>query len=447
LSGLDGVVAAILVAVLTLIGLVIVLYTARHYLFTLNRLLGHQRHPYLDIQLADWPHVTILIPAHNEEAVITHILEALLEADYPADRLRIIPINDRSTDRTKEMVDAIAAEYPDRIHPIHRTGGTAGKSAALREATSFVTSDVILVFDADYLPGTGLIKQLVAPFFDPEVGAVMGRVVPLNVNRNLLTRLLDLERSGGYQVDQQARMNLGLVPQYGGTVGGVRKTALEAAGGWNDYMLAEDTDITFRLLLNGWQIVYQNRSECYEEVPETWPARVRQIQRWARGHNQVMRRVGMRLVRSPRVGLFQRIDGAFLLGVYVVAPLVALGWVLTLALFYLGEVPFTALLVTLAVASYGTLGNAAAFFEVAAAVRIDGSRERMLILPFLISGFLVSLVSVCRASVTVSVPWRRRRVVWHKTQRFRREGDAEESGYANGNGNGNGKRNGNGDHP
>ncbi|MFY0104485.1 hypothetical protein ABTP95_22220, partial [Acinetobacter baumannii] len=76
---------------------------------------------------------------------------------------------------------------------------------------------------ADYLPARGLIKQLVAPFFDPEVGAIMGRVVPVNAGANLLTRLLDLERSGGYQVDQTARMNLGLVPQYGGTVGGIRR--------------------------------------------------------------------------------------------------------------------------------------------------------------------------------------------------------------------------------
>ena len=74
----------------------------------------------------------------------------------------------------------------------------------------------------------GLLKQLVAPFFDPEVGAVMGRVVPVNSGANLLTRLLDLERSGGYQVDQQARMNMNLMPQYGGTVGGVR---LSARGG------------------------------------------------------------------------------------------------------------------------------------------------------------------------------------------------------------------------
>src|SRR6202023_1961247 len=151
-------------------------------------------------------------------------------------------------------------------------------------------------------------------------GGVMGRVVPLNTGTNLLTRLLDLERSGGYQVDQQARMNLRLVPQYGGTVGGVRKCALESIGGWLDDTLAEDTDLTYRLLLRGWKTAYQNRSECYEEVPETWPVRIKQIMRWAKGHNQAMVTYSLRLLLGKhRATLRERIDGALLLGVYAMA--------------------------------------------------------------------------------------------------------------------------------
>ena len=85
----------------------------------------------------------------------------------------------------------VAARHPGRIVPFHRTGGKPGKAAALKDATARVKSEIIVVFDADYLPSTGLIRQLVAPFFDPEVGATMGRVVPLNAGRNLVTRLLD----------------------------------------------------------------------------------------------------------------------------------------------------------------------------------------------------------------------------------------------------------------
>ncbi|HWT29203.1 MAG TPA: glycosyltransferase, partial [Methylophilaceae bacterium] len=101
----------------------VLVYTVRHYFFTLNRLFGEQRHPYLDIDTATWPSVSVLVAAHNEEAVIAEALQALLDVDYPADRLQIIPVNDRSTDRTQEIIDAIAAQHPGRLAPLHRRDG------------------------------------------------------------------------------------------------------------------------------------------------------------------------------------------------------------------------------------------------------------------------------------------------------------------------------------
>jgi len=405
---------------LYLIVAAIVVYAIRHYIFTLNRLFGRHRQPYVDIGTAPWPSVAVFLPCHNEAKVVGHMLDALLGADYPVDRLVIIPINDRSTDGTAQVVDDYAVQFPGRIRAIHRSGGPPGKAAALKECSGASDATIHLVFDADYLPGRGLIKQLVAPFFDPEVGAVMGRVVPLNVKRTLLTRLLDLERAGGYQVDQQARMNLRLIPQYGGTVGGVRRAALEHVGGWHDDTLAEDTDMTFRLVLAGWEVVYQNRSECYEEVPETWPARIHQIKRWAQGHNQSLARYWWPLLKRPAHLPWRAVvDGILLLGVFAMAPLLAVGWALAVALYYLGMPPAAGLLVILAIALYGTLGNFAAFFEVAAAARLDGSRGRIKLLPFMIVGFLVSLVSVCLATLAQVFTRRKRDLRWEKTERYR----------------------------
>ena len=396
-------------------------YALRQYLFTFNRLFGTQRHPFVDVRTADWPMVTVLIPAHNEEAVIGDALDALLTADYPADRLTIVPIDDKSTDGTGAIIDVFAERHPGRVVPLHRPDGGQGKAAALADATARTTSEIIVVFDADYLPSRGLLKRIVAPFFDPEVGAVMGRVVPENAGRNLLTRLLELERAGGYQVDQQARMNLSLVPQYGGTVGGVRRAALEQVGGWRTDTLTEDTDLTIRLVIEGWQIVYANRAECYEEVPETWRARQRQIDRWARGHNEVMLRWAWSLLRAP-LPLRQRLDGLLLLGVYALAPIVLLSWAATLVLFYMGRATALPAAAMLTVASYATMGNFAAFFEIAAAMRLDGHRERVRLLPFLGIGFFVSLVAVSLAAV----PRFRTRAAgapappkWHKTPRCR----------------------------
>jgi len=396
---------------------IICLYLVRHWFFAMNRVLGRQRHPYLDIDTATWPPVTVLIPAHNEELVIADSLEAMLELDYPEGLLRVIPINDRSKDKTGEIIDEISARRPDIITPFHRREGRDGKAAALKDAMELVEDEIVLVFDADYIPGRGLIKQLVAPFFDPEVGAVMGRVVPLNVGRNLLTRALDMERSGGYQVDQQARMNLRLVPQYGGTVGGVRKSALEAVGGWHSNSLAEDTDATIRLLMGGWKTVYQNRSECYEQVPETWPTRMAQIVRWARGHNQVLQRYGWKIMTNRRLRFAEKLDGVLLLNVYMVSLLLLLGWGLGAILWYLAVLP-TTLIIILAVTSYSTLGNFALFFEIAAANHLDGSRGRIRLLPFIMLGFLVSLISVTRATLTQSlVRGRDRDIRWDKTER------------------------------
>jgi cellulose synthase/poly-beta-1,6-N-acetylglucosamine synthase-like glycosyltransferase len=404
-----------------IVGLICV-YTARHYWFTLNRLFGFQRHPYIDVDTADWPPVTILVAAHNEEKVIANILTALMDVKYPAHKMLVVPVNDRSTDDTRKIIDEYVERFPGRIRPFHRTEGKGGKAAALKDAMELVETEVILIFDADYIPGAGIIKQLTAPFFDPEVGGVMGRVVPLNCGTNLLTRLLDLERSGGYQVDQQARMNLRLVPQHGGTVAGVRKSALREIGGWDDSTLTEDTDLTYRLLLHGWKTVYQNRSECYEEVPETWPVRIKQIMRWAKGHNQAMVTYSLHLLFGKhRASLRERLDGTLLLGVYIMAPVTVVGWILALTAFYHGIAPLHGIVAILSVTAYAAVGNLAAFFEIAAAVRLDGNRRRLNLLPFLILGFTVSIFSVSWATFTqIKDAITGAEFHWDKTERFRK---------------------------
>ncbi len=409
-----GMVRILLYTFYAVIALVI-LYTIRHYAFALNRMFGRQRHPYLDVDTADWPHVTVLIPAQDEEGVIAAVLTALLEADYPADRMTIVAINDRSRDRTGKIIDEFQARYPGRVQALHRREGLAGKAAALQDAMQVVEDEVVLVFDADYVPGRNVVRQLVAPFFDPEVGAVMGRVVPHNVEQNLLTRLLDLERAGGYQVDQQARMNLHLTPQYGGTVGGIRKSALESIGGWRADSLAEDTDATLRLLVKGWKTVYQNRTECYEQVPSTWPMRIGQVGRWARGHNQALSRYFLALLRSPRASFAEKLDGVMLLNIYMMSPVLLLGWGVGTVLWYMG-ICKPGLIVILLVTAYSTLGNFATFFEVSTAAYLDGSRGRIRLMPFLLLGFLVNLVSVTRATLAPLFSRQPREdVSWHRT--------------------------------
>ena len=399
--------------------IVMLLYTVRHFFFTIVRLLGRQRLYYNDIVTSRMKHISVLIPMHNEEKVLDTVLTALLECDYDADRLEIIPINDNSTDKTREMLDEYHRKY-EFIRPLHRNCADRGKPVGLNDAMRMARGEIIIVFDADYRPARSMLKQIALAFEDPQVGAVMGRVIPYNTNKNMLTRLINLERSGGYQVDQQARYNLRAIPQYGGTVGGFRRDFLLSTGGFNPKVLAEDTELTYRLITNGWKVVYANSAECYEESPESWNIRGRQIRRWARGHNEVLFRYLIPTITSPHLNLFQKIDGLFLLFIYAVPVLLLFGWGVSLALFFLGRMDiFGGWWVLLFLGVYNAFGNFAPFFEIGAALMIDGLPGEALLLPLIMFNFFFYMwnISLGFFDAVVDIVTGRG-VKWDKTIRF-----------------------------
>ncbi|MFN3479042.1 MAG: glycosyltransferase [Thermodesulfovibrionales bacterium] len=397
-----------------------ILYAVRHLLFALNRLTGKQRIYYQDIVDSELPCISVFIPMHNEEKVAANILDLLVVTDYPRSKLEIIPINDHSTDKTMEILNEYASRYP-YIRPLHRNEGKRGKPAALNDALKLANGEIVIVFDADYLPPRGILRDIGVSFKDPEVGAVMGRVIPENTKKNLLTRLIDLERTGGYQVDQQARYNLRLIPQYGGTVGGFRREVVSFLGGFDPNILAEDTELTFRLLINGWKVVYANRIECYEEAPEEWNVRVKQIRRWARGHSQVMFKYLLPLIRTPYLTAIEKIDGLLLLFIYTIPFILLTGIADSIFLFFLGEMQIIeSLVVLLFIAAYNTFGNFAAFYQIGTACLLDGATNRIRLLPLLLFNFLFNMWYTSLGFLDALLDQiTNRETSWHKTKRFR----------------------------
>ena len=139
--------------------IVMLLYTIRHFLFTVVRLLGRQRLYYNDIVSSRMKSISVLIPMHNEEQVLDNVLSSLLECDYDRDRLEIIPINDNSSDRTKEMLDEYHRKY-EFIRPLHRNCPDRGKPVGLNDAMQMARGEIIIVFDADYRPAKNMLKQI-----------------------------------------------------------------------------------------------------------------------------------------------------------------------------------------------------------------------------------------------------------------------------------------------
>ena len=419
---------------------VLALYAIRHFVLAMYRLSLTESRDMMGLVGFVMPRVSVLVPMHNEQAVAADILQALIDCDYDWSRLEILAINDRSEDRTGEIIDEFAARYPN-IKALHRSSGPGGKGAALEFASSEATGEILLVFDADYFPGRALLKQLVAPFCDPEVGAVMGRVVPHNVGTSLLSGLLELERSAGYQISQQARHNLALAPQYGGTVGGVRVSVLRAVGGWNAHSITEDTDLTFRLLSHGLKVAYVNRAECYEEAPESWPVRRRQVMRWATGHTECLHRFWRPVLLSRWLTLPEKVDALFVLSCYWTAPVLVLGWLASLVLFFSPQ-GHTApvFVVALALVGYQLFGSEATFVELGIGALLDGNRDRVLLMPLNLFNFFASTGAICTALLKYYLGslFGTGTHTWHKTIRFRGDGNGTNGHTLPNGGNGNG---------
>jgi cellulose synthase/poly-beta-1,6-N-acetylglucosamine synthase-like glycosyltransferase len=116
----------------------------------------------------DWPEVTIVISAYNEEDFIEKKIENSFQLDYPAELLKIICITDGSNDRTSEIV----SKHPG-IQLMHQAL-RQGKSAAMNRAIREVGTEIVIFSDANTLLNPGAIRAIVRHYEDPRVGGVAG---------------------------------------------------------------------------------------------------------------------------------------------------------------------------------------------------------------------------------------------------------------------------------
>ncbi|MGG6462856.1 glycosyltransferase family 2 protein [Solilutibacter silvestris] len=118
-----------------------------------------------------WPWITVVIAAHDEEARIAGRVRDILAQDYPADRLRVIVVDDGSSDATARVADV--GDPRCRVIALARNGG---KATALDAALRAVTTPITVFADARQRFAPGTLRALVRPFSDPQVGAVAGEL-------------------------------------------------------------------------------------------------------------------------------------------------------------------------------------------------------------------------------------------------------------------------------
>lgn len=223
------------------------------------------------------PRVSIIVPAYNEEVNIVSSVNNLLKTTYPD--FEIVFVNDGSKDRTFEVAREAFGENP-RVRLYDKENG--GKASALNYGIEHSTGEIMVCIDADTQLQADAISYLIPHFADENVAAVSGNVKVGN-EVNLLTRWQAIEYITSQNFDRRAFDLLNSITVVPGANGAFRKTALEEVGLYTTDTLAEDCDLTIRLLRKGYRVVNDPKAIAYTEAPETVNMFLRQRFRWNYG--------------------------------------------------------------------------------------------------------------------------------------------------------------------
>ena len=238
--------------------------------------------PLYRLPLKETPPVSIIVPAFNEEMNAVKTIENLLLQDYP--NFDILFIDDGSTDNTYEIVLAAFCNH-DKVKIVTKPNG--GKAAALNYGLRNTKNEYVVCIDADTQLKTDAITQLMKKMLLPVkskkiTGAVAGNVKVGNEN-TILTKWQSIEYITAQNFDRRAFDLVNGITVVPGAIGAFRKEAIEKAGGFTTDTLAEDCDLTIRILRNGYRVVNCTEAIAVTEAPETLRQFMKQRFRWSYG--------------------------------------------------------------------------------------------------------------------------------------------------------------------
>ncbi len=256
----------------------------------INYLKSFRQKRSVDATEFDFPSCTIMIPAHNEAKVIGKTIEAMLRLEYPPDRLRILVINDGSTDETASVVQGYVSGDPRVVlFTVPPGEGGRGKSRALNIGLRQVQSDIIAIYDADNTPAPNALRYLAAQLIsDKELGAVIGKFRTVNKDATLLTRFINIETLSFQSILQAGRWQMHNISTLPGTNFVIWTDLVRSLDGWDEEALTEDSELSIRIYEKGYKIKFIPYAVTYEQEPQEWKVWLRQRMRWVRGNNYVI---------------------------------------------------------------------------------------------------------------------------------------------------------------
>jgi len=273
------------------------------------------------------PFVSIHLPFYNEANVASRVIQACMEIEYGNYEVLVV---DDSRDETVEVLKDIRwRKTSPMVKFVHRRDRSGFKGGALADALEYADprTEYVVVFDADFIPPPDILSRFLDCFVgeELELGSETGRMPAhrprgrkpvaavqgyqlhhLNKSENWLTRGVRAEYSGSYMVERQAEELLGAMKMISGSVFMLRADVARRLG-WST-SITEDWELTLRLYLEGYRVVYTPLIQAPAEIPNTVRRLARQRMRWAEGHTHAVRRYFWRVLGSPRLTLREKLE-------------------------------------------------------------------------------------------------------------------------------------------
>ena len=274
------------------------------------------------------PTVTVQIPVYNEPDTAVRVIEAVAAQDYPAHLLDIQVLDD-STDSTTDLIAKVANELTQSgytITHVRRTNRDGFKAGALAAGLAHVRSELVAVFDADFIPAPNFLSQVIVSeraFSNSRVAFAQARWGYVNESQNWLTTAQSLLLDRHFILEKPVRNSSGAVLHFNGSAGIWRKAAIFDGGGWSADTLTEDLDLSIRCNLRGWKGVYLGHVAVDSEIPSSLSAFKLQQRRWARGSAQCVRKLLPKIVHAPWPRL-RRADELLYAAGYIIQPVALL---------------------------------------------------------------------------------------------------------------------------
>ncbi|MFH1626837.1 MAG: glycosyltransferase [bacterium] len=232
---------------------------------------------YLKITKKNWPFVDIIVPCFNESKTIIATIDSLLNLIYPKNKLKIIIVNDGSTDDSLKKLEIFEKNLQIKIY--HKENG--GKHTALNFGIKNSNSDLVGCLDADCFVDKDALKNML-PFFENEKIMAVIPVVKVHNPKNLLQKIQRTEYNWSTFVKEiLVYLNaLFIIP---GTFTIIRRKVFEKIGDYKDAYLTEDLEMALRMQKHNYKIASSRKSSVITITPKTFKTFYKQRLRWAYG--------------------------------------------------------------------------------------------------------------------------------------------------------------------